>query len=86
MSRAQWDYVVYDGRVGLITMDLGAGMYRVSFHHGPARTKPREVTVHGHEVVPATEEQKAEAVAAGLTREAERSWLPQRPRAAGRTA
>jgi hypothetical protein len=78
MSRAQWDYVVHDGRVGLITLDLGAGMYRISFHHGPARTKPRELTVYRHEVTPATEEQKAAAIAAGLTREAEQSWLPRR--------
>jgi len=81
MTCARWDYVVYDGRVGLITLDLGAGMYRVSFHHGPASTKPRELTVYRHEVTPATEEQKAAATAAGLTREAEQSWLPRRPRA-----
>jgi hypothetical protein len=85
MSRAQWDYVVHDGRVGLITLDLGAGMYRISFHHGSASTRPRELTVFGHELTPATDEQTTAAIAAGLTREAEQSWLPRRPRA-GRAA
>ncbi|MGW7361994.1 hypothetical protein ACWGI8_00850 [Streptomyces sp. NPDC054841] len=79
----QWDYAktTYDGRTGLITMDLGS-MYRVRFHHGPA---PRpglvgEATIRREYLVRADEQQKAEAIAAGLVPERERSFLPPKPR------
>jgi hypothetical protein len=77
------DYVVLDGRTGLITMDLGCGMYRIRFHHGPARSDGsiREATIRGHRLTPATKEQRAAAVAEGVTLANERSFLPSGPRA-----
>lgn len=76
------DYVVFEGQPGLITMDLGDGLYRVRFHHGPARCDGslREATIRRGYLVAATDEQKAAAIAAGATPENERSYLPREPR------
>ncbi|GFH36651.1 hypothetical protein [Streptomyces pacificus] len=79
-----WDHATTttDGRTGLITMDLGDHMFRVRFHHGRA---PRpgllsEATIRGERLRPATAEEKAQAVAAGLVRENERSGLRPAPK------
>ncbi|MDN3297181.1 hypothetical protein QWM81_24675 [Streptomyces ficellus] len=76
------DYVVHEGRTGLITMDLGPGLYRIRFHHGPARHdgSVREATLREHRLTPASAEQQAAAIEAGVTLDNERSYLPGKPR------
>ncbi|MFE3522238.1 hypothetical protein ACFXOD_11690 [Streptomyces sp. NPDC059161] len=74
----KWDYVVHDGRTGLITMDLN-DMKRVAFLPPERPGQLREATFRNRELRPATPEQAAAARSAGLTRETQRSFLPPRP-------
>ncbi|MEV5940310.1 hypothetical protein [Streptomyces sp. NPDC051994] len=74
----QWDYVVHDGRIGLVTMDL-ADLKRVVFLPPARPGQLNEATFRSDELAPAEPEQAAAARSAGLTREAQRSFLPPRP-------
>jgi hypothetical protein len=73
----RWDYVVHQGRVGLVTMNLGGDRYRVRFHHtGVPKGQVREATVRQDHLREATDAEQAQAVRRGLTRDRERSRLP----------
>ncbi|MEV5941002.1 hypothetical protein [Streptomyces sp. NPDC051994] len=74
----QWDYVAYQGRTGLVTMDLD-DMKRVAFLPPERPGELREATFRNGELEPATAEQAAAAHSAGLTRASQRSHLLPRP-------
>lgn len=73
----QWDYVVHDGRTGLVTMDLN-DLKRVVFLRPAPRGQLSEATIRTSELQPASIKQTEAARAAGLTRESQRSFLPPR--------
>lgn len=72
---AQWGYVAYRGQIGLVTMDLGGGCVRLRRSPAP-KGQVREATIRVDQLREATDAEKARAIQAGLTREAERSRLP----------
>ncbi|MFJ8309806.1 MULTISPECIES: hypothetical protein [unclassified Streptomyces] len=71
----QWDYVVHDGRTGLVTMDLD-DLKRVAFLPSTRPGELREATFRNRELRPATDEEAATVKARGLTRASQRSFLP----------
>ncbi|WP_406507636.1 hypothetical protein [Streptomyces sp. NBC_00212] len=74
-----WDYVVYEGRIGLITYDMD-DLKRVAFLRPAPQGQLSEATIRTSDLSPASIKQTESARAAGLTRESQKSFLPSRRR------
>lgn len=75
----RWDYVVHEGRTGLIIVDMD-DLKRVAFLRPAPPGQLSEATIRTQDLKPASAKETESARAAGLTREAQRSFLPSQPR------